>query len=841
MKAPSATLSAKICWLASVILLVGASALLARGPKSATTAAQVILWSESSTLGPVYYPAEAEPDFPARQAAEDLAHILGQISGHDWPVAPEPRGVLPDQGVFVGDTARARLDGVSGTGDGRPATGLSRRALLHSGDWDRTEVYLHPRRLVINGVTPEATRTGLYRFVEQELGALWAQPGEAGARLPTLGRCALREGRRSYQPDFLDRRFLLGGAMRPDQPDGLWAIHNGASRHWEFNHNLHRIFTPAVMAEQASWRAWRFGEHAKLTDVKGNGSQPNLVDPEVVAFAAAHVNRVAAENADQLTLSLSTNDSIRYDDSEATRAIVEPFQYHRSKPLYSDLVFGFMNGVAQQLDPQLTMPESALILTQLAYMWTEPPPSFPLAPNVMPYLCTDQSQWYDPEYRATDQTLIADWSEAGPRMLGVWEYYQGQPFIIPRYFPTIMAESLSFLHEHRGRGAFFSGHPNWGYDGPKYWLAGQLAWDANADADALLATYFERAYGPAAEPMTRFFAECEEAWMTQPGQGMWLKYWDDPSQFALFNESRRTRMSDYLNEAARLLQEGDESAERQPMAAMLERTVEAWRVTKAGAELYDAWRAIPYPTKGQASPTLFQVEAFQAARERFRSTDREVFNRAERFIRILDGLDPLERWRESWPSVATEHFATPVFEGDLEGGGPDTIHPDRFRRNWVTLLSHAENASVQRRVEPEPHLWVSGVDYFTVYRWLEIQPGVTGDFRIEAQLRGVISPGAQAIINLYFMDEERRHLPPDPGDRLAPGRYDDWVTLAAAGPMPAGARHVCVEVRLLDFYPEDWIEIGSIDLQYLTPDVQATCSPVIGQNHFSLPCMLTRF
>jgi len=791
---------AKSILLAHVFLGLFASVMLARGPKGTDAPELVLLWSARSTLGPVFYPADAAP--PERQAAEDLARTLTEMSGHEWRALAEP-ACGAGAGIFIGNTHRAQLDGVGG------AEGRTRRELLASEDWDLTEAFIEQRRVVINGVTPEATRAGVYRFLQEALGCLWVAPGESGDRLPQRDRQTLRQGRRYYQPAYLDRAFNLG-KNRPKSPEALWALRNGASNHFYFNHYLYKIFTPEVLSEHEAWRAWRFDERTALSDVQGSGAQPDLTNPNVVAFAADFV-RNAAEEPDRLTVSLGTNDSTRYDDSTTTREVVEPFQYHRSKPVYSDLVFGFTNMVTGQIAPS----EAPIYLTQLAYMWAEPPPGFSIASNIMPYLCSDQSQWYDPQYRATDQKLIEAWSQAGPRMLGFWEYYQGQPFLIPRYFPTIMAESLRFGAEHRVRGAFFSGSPVWGFDAPKFWLAGQLGWRPEADHEELLEQYFDAAYGKASGSMSRFFDGCEAAWMAQPGEGRWLKYWENPDQFALFDADRRKELSRHLERAELLASIIPNRSERKQAQALIEQTVTDWAVTCAGAGLYEAWLAVPYPGEGRGAPTAIQATAFQAAREHWLVVDHAEFNRSGSFIELLNQLDPLERWDQSgWQSVSRETFVESIFVGDLAGGGPEPIHPDRFQRNWVTLLSHAEGASIQRVAPPSSYLRIEAVDYFNLYRWLEIQPGVGGEFRLEARLRGQLSPGAEAEIRLHFMDAHGKPLPGVRIDRLRPGEFDDWVSLGVIRKIPANATHVMAGLRVNNHFRGDWIEVESIDLQH---------------------------
>jgi hypothetical protein len=46
---------------------------------------------------------------------------------------------------------------------------------------------------------------------------------------------------------------------------------------------------------------------------------------------------------------------------------------------------------------------------------------------------------------------------------------------------------------------------NWGPRGLTYYLAAQLMWDSSAESKALLRDFYDKAFGPAAEPMERYY------------------------------------------------------------------------------------------------------------------------------------------------------------------------------------------------------------------------------------------------------------------------------------------------------------------------------------------------
>ena len=190
----------------------------------------------------------------------------------------------------------------------------------------------------------------------------------------------------------------------------------------------------------------------------GYDPQPDFTEPRAVEVAAKAALAAFAKNPEARSFSLSINDNTLFDDSEATRRVIEPVEYFRGRPNYTDLVFGFMNQVAEQVFEQggawTTPAGEPRYLTALAYYWTEQSPSFPLHPRVMPVLTSDRAQWHDPAYRAQDKALIQRWADSGAERLATWDYYFGAPYVYPRQFNQWIAESLRYMNALTGSPSF---------------------------------------------------------------------------------------------------------------------------------------------------------------------------------------------------------------------------------------------------------------------------------------------------------------------------------------------------------------------------------------------------
>src|SRR4029077_11682997 len=72
------------------------------------------------------------------------------------------------------------------------------------------------------------------------------------------------------------------------------------------------------------------------------------------------------------------------------------------------------------------------------------------------------------------------------------------------HLPRLVSE-LRFYHKHGVRSINAEASCNWGPRGVGYYLAAQLMWDVSADPRALIADFYDQAFGPAALPMERYY------------------------------------------------------------------------------------------------------------------------------------------------------------------------------------------------------------------------------------------------------------------------------------------------------------------------------------------------
>ena len=164
---------------------------------------------------------------------------------------------------------------------------------------------------------------------------------------------------------------------------------------------------------------------------------------------------------------------MRFDQSETTLRARGPLRWFRGKPDYSDLVFGFMNCAADEVARQ----HPGKLLGAYAYYWCENTPTFPVRENIVPWLTANDTQGYDAAFVAEDRALIGRWCRSGARVVGMYDFLYGSPFLVPRLATRLTAESIRFAHDAGVRAYFAEAYAQWMFDGPKLWVTAQLLWN----------------------------------------------------------------------------------------------------------------------------------------------------------------------------------------------------------------------------------------------------------------------------------------------------------------------------------------------------------------------------
>jgi hypothetical protein len=658
--------------------------------------------------------------------------------------------------------------------------------------------------LAIAGASPRGTYYGAAWVLREHYGVQWFFPGDEGVDLPVGRATLLPELSGTIEPSFEER--VLGHGLSPEQR--AWSLRNGLGGRYSYNHNLHRLTEPEVFAAHPAWQSTIGG--VKRPRLDGRSSQPNLADPGYAAYIAERVRAYFQKRPQEPSVSLGTTDSTLFDTGSQTRALVEPFRYFRGYPDYSDLIFTFSNRVAERLfeDEQVTGPGGDKVLTQLAYMYAEDVPTFKLHPQIMPWLTSDRAQWFDPECRAEDRELIRRWARTGVNKIGTWDYYEGVPYFIPRYYPTIIGESLPYLYAQGVRSFFAEGVRNPGLDDPKLWLAAQLLWDVDQDPAALLDEYFTRCYGDASGPMRRFFDRCEQAWMDQPPPGRWLKYFTSPSQATLFP-------LELCDELTALLDEARAQADSDQIRRRVQRVADSFAFTVRMVETYEIWArlaALPRLSSADAAEWLAAQAALEpAVTGHWRSMSS---------VLVLLRASPVNRGLPlpTGEPLVRETFDQPIFGEEVATAQtqPGVNLKGVGEGQWNFFMDHTEAMRLEQSAQvgrDGPGLRVAGSKYFEMDRRLPVRPGERLILRVRA--RGRLSGDAQVYAILRLRGADGAVLGRLQLDALPPGEHG-WLPLTVVAETTAETAQAEIRLIIQQQGPGDWVDLDDIML-YASP------------------------
>jgi hypothetical protein len=438
-------------------------------------------------------------------------------------------------------------------------------------------------------------------------------------------------------------------------------------------------------------------------------------------------------------------------------------------------------------------------------------PVFPVEPNIIPFITADRSQWYDADFKAQDLALVREWAAMGPRIIGTWDYYYGHPFMVPRPMLGVVKESLPALHEAGVRAFFCELMPRWGFDAPKAWIAARLLWDAGADPEALEKEFFEGYFGPAADPMLRFYEDCDAIWNAQPGPAQWIKYYGDPDQALLITAEDLRRLRTYVDEALALELDG-----RQRERVLL--VADARALAERFFAAYPAWERVARWTPEQPLGELVQaIPAYLKARADMQDINDtrtgNGLNDLHKELGYLTDDDPLAgRLALLQPKLGLEE------RNGIAQQAPDYAKLLALRSVRLAQKPFAEAlAGWYVSGWPEPverysvdaqagTLTIAGANSISFHQSFRARAGSIYSCAFRAS--GLVEGAANVQLVMEFFDADARRLS-FCADRLPTGELCDAL-LAVAAQAPEGTERVRVLILVRNQQEEEAVSFGGL-------------------------------
>ncbi len=156
---------------------------------------------------------------------------------------------------------------------------------------------------------------------------------------------------------------------------------------------------------------------------------------------------------------------------------------------------------------------------------------------------------------------MEQWKKIGVRHFGLYDYIYsaGAGYVTPRYFPHTIGNAWKENHKKYSiETMWLEFYPSsYVFESPRQYVFDELAWNMNADIDALLKDYFRNVYAEAAEPMEKFFNRLEEVYSRKPDALVPMNDWKRPKQMKEFTFEDLEKLDAFLAEAKKRVKDPD--------------------------------------------------------------------------------------------------------------------------------------------------------------------------------------------------------------------------------------------------------------------------------------------
>lgn len=443
-------------------------------------------------------------------AARDLQHYVQKISGAKLPLVGDDK--MPDGPVvLVGksrQTAGLDKDVPAGLTPQRAEEGFLLRC---KGD-----------RMLLAGNDEGPYHGTEYAVAEllNRLGVRWFMPGEGGEVVPRLATLAVTDVTVRQKPDFKMRNWWGPQPAANRLLESRWKIRN------KMNPVLHFIAIPGDSSARSLIPADLVKKEPELFGLTADGKRdigmPNLSNPKAVARAAQTIKERFRKFPKETSFGFAPDDGLPRDYNKETlrRNLGFPDLVGRlgvpAELSVTEEWLAFVNGVAREVHKDFP---NHLITTNGYANRNTPPQGITLEPNVgimFAAIWSDTLHAYDDprSWQTVRQgQMIKRWAELSKNVF-MYDYIYimlasaGTP--VPRArkhrrdMPLLKKWGVIGFSDEGRTVLMESGIA------PRY-LRARLMWDAGLDADAVLADYFTKWYGPAAGPARAFWDALEEA------------------------------------------------------------------------------------------------------------------------------------------------------------------------------------------------------------------------------------------------------------------------------------------------------------------------------------------
>ena len=671
--------------------------------------------------------------------------------------------------------------------------------------------------VLFTGRAPHAVIYGVYDFLEDPVGCAWLFPGNLGEEVPKMETLKVGRLARSEAPSFPFRWIGSGEwALRSKMNMRVRAGRKRTGVEEVFGgHSFHKVLPAERYFDQRPDFFAIVAGVRKRSRRKGHGDQICTSNPDAVREVVKNMRAALDANPAARVISLSPNDGYGFCECDNCMKLDEPgkftlidLQRGRNVPreerigILSRRMLRFYNQVAREL--LKTHPE--VLVKSFAYSAYVRPPRdrrMRCEPNLMIQLCHGVCHNHaltDPDCPANRDYLSAlqGWDAIGQH-LSIYEYYWKVAWLdLPWPILHAMRHDIPQYHRMGVKLLYtqFGGNYAGGF-GPIYYVASRLLWDVNADADALLTQFCDKAYGKAGQTMRRYYMFWERT-MQQSNIHAATNMAD--ACMKVFDPANLTAASGILSEASKLADSSKAKKRVERVAAQLEYTKLVSGYVHALKSIRDRhpvrWTleqdaAVNSEINEAVSPIIAKIRAFADANQKTRVVKFLRNNYIDRFLRpkyVMSlvsemgddrGAETLtaDAWLASGkaPELARrkglpDRFDLWVYAYDLDTDGKDSEH-DLFlvtrggeRRLLAKLAPPDESGNGTTRCYVIKRIDAKGLDAGAVRLVLTNH---AGGWTSSTMLAYFVMPHMPGVTNQQATALVRHHL--------------DWVRAASGG------------------------------------------------------------
>lgn len=284
-------------------------------------------------------------------------------------------------------------------------------------------------------------------------------------------------------------------------------------------------------------------QHYFPKDRNDQSWQPDFANPEMITMAVQSAVEFFKKNPSTDVIAFSVQDSDAYQDTPFLNKYRKKTAKTRQgdKRTYTNAYVHFINATAVQVRKQLKkndLPHPKTI-AYIAYGRVNQVPVKKLKREVLPILVfriieSDVLHLYDSLGNPRCIFQPYQWKSKTHR-IGVHDWGQGYGYLTPRIYTSQWQRYLKAVRDYKMKFeyAHVECYPNWGLDGPKYYLLSKVLWNPDVNTDQLLRQFCADMFGNQVNGMNEYFKGLEEWSILMNNRELRRKMWRIPEQLYL--------------------------------------------------------------------------------------------------------------------------------------------------------------------------------------------------------------------------------------------------------------------------------------------------------------------